>query len=114
VIPGDAVFRTRADVRYRIVAPEAPAIRNFLRVNSGDGRVGYAPLILRPRTLGEHKVAVVLSTNTWQAYNYEDENGESHFRDVGYADYVLHVDASPMMIIEAKKRDQTFVVPDVE
>jgi hypothetical protein len=48
----------------------------FLRVNSADGRVGYAPLILRPRTLGEHKVAVVLSTNTWQAYNFLDRNGD--------------------------------------
>jgi hypothetical protein len=48
----------------------------FLRVTSGDGRVGYAPLILRPRTLGEHKVAVVLSTNTWQAYNFLDGNGD--------------------------------------
>ena len=48
----------------------------FLRVNSGDGRVGYAPLILRPRTLGEHRVAVVLSTNTWQAYNFLDANGD--------------------------------------
>ena len=45
-------------------------------MNSGDGRVGYAPLILRPRTLGEHKVAVVLSTNTWQAYNFLDANGD--------------------------------------
>src|SRR3954470_15443275 len=48
----------------------------FLRVTSADGRVGYAPLILRPRTLGEHKVAVVLSTNTWQAYNFLDANGD--------------------------------------
>jgi hypothetical protein len=48
----------------------------FLRVTAGDGRVGYAPLILRPRTLGEHKVAVVLSTNTWQAYNFLDGNGD--------------------------------------
>src|SRR3954468_21377409 len=48
----------------------------FLRVNSADGRVGYAPLILRPRTLGEHRVAVVLSTNTWQAYNFLDANGD--------------------------------------
>src|SRR5690349_11123258 len=38
----------------------------FLRVTASDGRVGYAPLILRPKTLGEHRVAVVLSTNTWQ------------------------------------------------
>jgi hypothetical protein len=48
----------------------------FLRITSADGRVGYAPLILRPRTLGEHKVAVVLSTNTWQAYNFLDANGD--------------------------------------
>jgi hypothetical protein len=48
----------------------------FLRVKSADGRVGYAPLLLRPRTLGEHKVAVVLSTNTWQAYNLLDANGD--------------------------------------
>ena len=48
----------------------------FLRVTASDGRVGYAPLILRPKTLGRHKVAVVLSTNTWQAYNFQDDNGD--------------------------------------
>jgi hypothetical protein len=48
----------------------------FLRVTASDGRVGYAPLILRPRALGEHRVAVVLSTNTWQAYNFLDANGD--------------------------------------
>src|SRR3954447_289595 len=48
----------------------------FLRVNSADGRVGYAPLVLRPRTFGGRKVAVVLSTNTWQAYNFLDANGD--------------------------------------
>ncbi|MGB2874204.1 MAG: N,N-dimethylformamidase beta subunit family domain-containing protein [Gaiellaceae bacterium] len=48
----------------------------FLRVTAGDGRVGYAPFILRPRRLGEHKVAVVFSTNTWQAYNFRDSNGD--------------------------------------
>lgn len=48
----------------------------FLRATASDGRVGYAPLILRPKALGEHKVAVVLSTNTWQAYNFLDANGD--------------------------------------
>ena len=48
----------------------------FLRVTAGDGRAGYAPLILRPRTLGEHRVAVVLSTSTWQAYNFDDASGD--------------------------------------
>jgi len=48
----------------------------FLRVTTGDGRVGYAPVVLRPRSLGEHRVAVVLSTNTWQASNFDDESGD--------------------------------------
>jgi hypothetical protein len=48
----------------------------FLRLTARDGRVGYAPLILRPRRLGEHRVAVVLATNTWQAYNFLDANGD--------------------------------------
>jgi hypothetical protein len=48
----------------------------FLRATSADGRVAYAPLILRPRKLGQHRVAVVLSTNTWQAYNFLDANGD--------------------------------------
>ena len=48
----------------------------FLRVLAADGRVGYAPIVLRPRRLGEHRVAVVLSTNTWQAENLADENGD--------------------------------------
>lgn len=48
----------------------------FLRVTTSDGRVGYAPMILRPRRLGEHRVAVVLPTNTWQADNLRDSNGD--------------------------------------
>jgi hypothetical protein len=48
----------------------------FLRLTTGDGRIGYAPLIVRPRRLGEHRVGVVLATNTWQAYNFADENGD--------------------------------------
>jgi N,N-dimethylformamidase beta subunit-like protein len=48
----------------------------LLRVWTADGRVGYAPLVLRPRRLGEHRVAVVLATNTWQADNLTDANGD--------------------------------------
>jgi hypothetical protein len=32
----------------------------------------YAPFVVRPRRLGEQRVLVVLPTNTWQAYNFED------------------------------------------
>jgi hypothetical protein len=48
----------------------------FVRATSADGRVGYAPFIVRPRRLGAHRVAVVLATNTWAAYNFEDADGD--------------------------------------
>jgi hypothetical protein len=48
----------------------------FLRVTTSDRRVGYAPVVLRPKRLGEHRVAVVLPTNTWQADNLRDSNGD--------------------------------------
>ncbi|MDX6517845.1 MAG: hypothetical protein QOF50_691 [Gaiellaceae bacterium] len=48
----------------------------FLRARAADGRTGYAPFILRPRTLGTSRIAVVLATNTWQAYNFDDANGD--------------------------------------
>jgi hypothetical protein len=48
----------------------------YARISAADGRVGYAPVIVRPRRLGRHRVAVVLPTNTWQAYNFRDQNGD--------------------------------------
>jgi hypothetical protein len=57
-------------------AGDWPSGLYFLRITSSDGRVGYAPFILRPSRLGTHRVAVVLSTNTWQAYNFYDANGD--------------------------------------
>ena len=48
----------------------------FLRLTADDGRVGYAPFVVRPALLGAaSRVAVVLPTNTWQAYNFRDEDG---------------------------------------
>jgi hypothetical protein len=49
----------------------------FLRITGSDGRVGYAPFVVRPRELGSTaRVAVVLATNTWQAYNFQDADGD--------------------------------------
>lgn len=48
----------------------------FMRATAADGRSGYAPFVVRPKTLGTRRVAVVLATNTWQAYNFVDENGD--------------------------------------
>ena len=48
----------------------------FARLRAEDGRVGFAPFVVRPRRLGEHRVAVVLPTLTWQAYNLRDDDGD--------------------------------------
>jgi hypothetical protein len=47
----------------------------FLRLSAPDGRVGYAPFVVT-RRVPTSQVAVVLSTNTWQAYNFWDANGD--------------------------------------
>jgi len=49
--------------------------------------VWYAPFVLRPQRLGAHRVLIVLPTNTWQAYNFEDndswyENADVHTVDL--------------------------------
>ncbi len=46
----------------------------FAQLVASDGRVGYAPFVLRPRRLGEHRVAIVFPTQTWQAYNTRDDD----------------------------------------
>ena len=61
----------------------------FLRAAATDGRVGYAPFILRPRRFGALKVAVVLSTNTWQAYNFHDDDGDG-WGDSWYVSDSIH------------------------
>jgi hypothetical protein len=55
----------------------------FVQLTSGV-RTGYATFVLRPRRLGEHHVAIVLPTQTWQAYNFRDDNGDG-LPDTWYA-----------------------------
>ena len=79
---GLPVTRTRAvgsspgrrAIRIRIGAWESGLY--FARLRAADGRVGFAPFVVRPRRLGEHRVAVVLPTLTWQAYNLRDDDGD--------------------------------------
>jgi hypothetical protein len=75
-----------APSRLRVVRAGAwPSGLYFLRLTAGDGRVAYAPLIVRPARLGRSRVAVVLSTNTWQAYNFADADGDG-WGDSWYVD----------------------------
>ena len=57
----------------------------FVKLTANDGRIGYAPFIVRPTVLGEtSRVAVVMPTNTWQAYNFRDADGNG-WGDTWYA-----------------------------
>ena len=72
--PVTASTPTPLRARERPVAPQpsrsATGRRGCTTASSGgDGRVGYAPFVLRRRRLGEHRVAMVMPTNTWFAYN---------------------------------------------
>jgi N,N-dimethylformamidase beta subunit-like, C-terminal len=55
---------------------EWPSGLYFMKLRAPSGDVGYAPFVVRPRVLGEHRVAVVMPTNTWQAYNRRDADGD--------------------------------------
>src|SRR6476660_4342593 len=55
---------------------EWPSGLYFARLSAPGGRMGYATFVLRPKRLGEHSVAIVLPTQTWQAYNFRDDNGD--------------------------------------
>jgi hypothetical protein len=48
----------------------------YAKLTSTGGLVGYAPFIVRPGRLGEHRIAAVLPTQTWQAYNFRDDDGD--------------------------------------
>jgi hypothetical protein len=57
----------------------------YVQFGGADGRIGYAPFVIRPNFLGlANRTLVVLPTNTWQAYNFQDVNGDG-YGDTWYA-----------------------------
>ena len=69
------------------------------RIETEDGRVGFAPFVLRPTTPGDGRVAVVLPTNTWQAYNLYDSDGDG-WGDTWYAG------GAPPVVLDRPYRDR--------
>ncbi len=70
-------------VTFRI--PDVPSGLYYVQFSAPDGRVGYAPFVVRPAVLGQtSRVLVVLPTNTWQAYNFQDADGNG-YGDTWYA-----------------------------
>jgi hypothetical protein len=65
--------------------PNLPSGLYYVQFGGVDGRIGYAPFVIRPTFLGlSNRILVVLPTNTWQAYNFEDVNGDG-YGDTWYA-----------------------------
>ena len=55
----------------------------FARLQADDGRIGFAPIVIHPAAPTQ-RVAVVMPTSTWQAYNFYDANGDG-WGDTWYA-----------------------------
>jgi hypothetical protein len=64
--------------RVRLTIGDWPSGMYYAELRAPDGRVGYAPLIVRPKQLGEHPVAIVMPTNTWFAYNRRDVDRDGY------------------------------------
>ena len=69
------------------------------KLESGGGRVGFAPFVLRPKTPGATRVAAILPTNTWQAYNLYDADGDG-WGDTWYAG------GAPPVVLDRPYRDR--------
>jgi hypothetical protein len=81
IVPVGAVHGRRA---VSIHIADWPSGVYFVQLTAPGGRVGYAPFVLRPKHLGINRVAVVMPTQTWQAYNFRDDNGDGQ-PDTWYA-----------------------------
>jgi hypothetical protein len=81
IVPIGAVHGRRA---VSIHIARWPSGVYFAQLTAPGARIGYAPFVLAPRHLGEHRVAVVMPTQTWQAYNFRDDNGDGQ-PDTWYA-----------------------------
>jgi hypothetical protein len=80
LLTGSPVTRTR---RLTSIRPGAsltlrlgdwPSGVYYVELHAPGERVGYALFVLSPRALGKNDVAVVEPTQTWQAYNFRDDN----------------------------------------
>jgi hypothetical protein len=70
-----------------------------VKLETPDGRVGFAPFVLRPSAPGDERVAVILPTNTWQAYNLYDADGDG-WGDTWYAG------GTPPVVLDRPYRDR--------
>ncbi|HEV7641475.1 MAG TPA: N,N-dimethylformamidase beta subunit family domain-containing protein, partial [Gaiellaceae bacterium] len=77
--PVSAVRRLGSVSGHRTVAirlgADWPSGVYYAQLTAPGERMGYATFVLRPKHLGAHTVAIVMPTQTWQAYNFRDDDG---------------------------------------
>ena len=86
--PEDVSWESHADAPATIrlaIGDDWASGLYFAELDGADGQVGYAPFVVRPADPGAtNRVAVILPTQTWQAYNFYDANGDG-WGDTWYA-----------------------------
>ena len=87
--PRKAIGAVRVGRRIRFTIGNWPTGIYFARLDAADGRTGFAPVVVAPRKLGAHRVAVVMPTMTWQAYNLRDDDGNGK-GDSWYFNWNVH------------------------
>ena len=83
-VPLDWTGKRSAPTTITVQTGDWPTGFYAARLTTDDGRAGFAPFVLRPATLGTARQLVVLPTNTWQAYNMYDRDGDG-WGDTWYA-----------------------------
>jgi hypothetical protein len=87
-------FRSGAVNTVRVRLGDWSSGLYFARLTAPGGRaVAYAPFVIRPAVPGASRIAVVLPTYSWQAYNFYDANrdgrGDSWYVDARRRSVVL-------------------------
>ena len=83
-------FRRGSENIVRVRLGAWPSGLYFVRLTAPGGRaVAFAPFVLRPAVLGTARVAVVIPTYSWQAYNFYDSNRDGR-GDSWYVDAHRH------------------------
>jgi hypothetical protein len=72
------------EARVEVQTADWPTGLYAARLDTADERKGFAPFVLRPAAGSGARQAVVLPTNTWQAYNLDDRDGDG-WGDTWYA-----------------------------
>src|SRR5262245_31679626 len=83
-VPVTAPAHVKPGGRVSVPIRNWPSGLYFARISATDGRLGFAPFVIRPPRLGRQRAAVVMPTFTWQAYNFRDDDDDGR-PDTWYA-----------------------------